>query len=162
MGVALIVKHMFRPSKMAGGYDLVKVGRKRKKQTKEEQFEKAEKRAKEKLGSEEIDKMKQEFGKISETERDGMITTLIAAGLSQLEIKAVLGVGGYRVARLQKRSKLTEEELEQNMERAPPSHACNDTDREAVRNSIHNYDIEPGYPCAHRVTLTYFADLTID
>ena len=123
-------------------------------------------RAAEKLRSGcEVDTLKEEFTKMS-PEQNGMITSttliLVAEGLSQIEIKSMLGVGGHRVSRLQKKSKYTEEELEEKQEKVPCPHACSDADHEAVKDSIGNFDIEPGYPCAHRQTLMYFADPTID
>ena len=91
-----------------------------------------------------------------------MTTTLLAEDLAQTEIKSMLGVRGHRVSRLQKKSKYTEEDLEEKQEKVPRPHACSDADHEAVKDSIGNFDIEPGYPCAHRQTLMYFADPTID
>ena len=58
-------------------------------------------RAAEKLGSGcEVDTLKEEFTKMSPEEQNGMIITLTADSLSQIEIKSMLGVGGHRVSRL--------------------------------------------------------------
>ena len=147
---------------MPGGYDIVKVNKKRKIQTNDERKDKAFARACLKVGKEEVEKMLIEYKNINEMEQDGMIATLIAVGLSQIEIRSLLGVGGYRVSRLQKRSKMSEEEREILPQRPAPIHACSDEDRDAVRRSVKAFDTEPGYPCSHRETLEYFADPTIE
>jgi len=102
-----------------------------------------------KLGSEEVRKMQKQYKKINESEQDGMITTLIVAGLSQIEIKSMFDVGGYRTSRLQKMSKLSEEELQMSHDSVLPSHACTDDDREAVKRSVGSFDVKLSYPCAH-------------
>ena len=75
---------------MPGGYDIVKRSKKRKIQTKEEEKEMAFIRVLNKLGKEEVEKMKVEhINSITIKEQDGMITTLIAAGLSNVQSKVV-------------------------------------------------------------------------
>ena len=112
------------------------------------------------VGKDECDALLQEFKRSSPSEHDGMILTLIATGSSQIEIRALYGVGGYRVSRLQAR-----EGREELAEPKPvtPKHACSEEEKLAVRDYITNhYDIEPGYPCAHRKPIYYLADPTLE
>ena len=109
---------------MPGGYDIVKHRTPRKKQSNDEAKAKALARIETKIGKDEMTRVQEEFkkhGSQDKSKQDGMIVTLVALGLSGNEIKALLGIGGYRTARLQKMSKMTEEMLA-SKERAPPSH----------------------------------------
>ena len=89
-----------------GGYgDLLKgKGRKRRKISRTEKIAKARSRAVQKLGEEQAADVVAVFRKASDggdkEQADGVIMTLLAQALSQIEVVALLGVGGYRVARL--------------------------------------------------------------
>ena len=146
---------------MPGGHDMVKINKKRKKQSKEDEKEKALNRVKSKLGEAEAKKVQGEYSKCNQQQGEGVILTLIASGLSGSEIKSLFPVDGDKVTRLQKRSKMSEEEIDQLVHRPPPSHACSILDQEACTAILRQYDIEPGYPCSHREPLQYFADPTI-
>ena len=71
-----------------------------------------------------------------------MIKTLLAIGLSEFEIRAFLGVGHGRIARVR-----------ENRPKPPPKtpkHAVNDGDKKLIVEFILSLDLEPEYPCAHR------------
>ena len=64
------------------------------------------------------------------------------------------------MGRIAKDMKKTPEERELELEaptRVPP-HALSDDDKERIRAHIEAYELEPGYPCAHREPLLYFHD----
>ena len=150
---------------MPGDYDIVKKGRAqvRKKQTKEEQAEKALSRAKNKLGGDKAEKLQTEFSKSRDKkEQDGIIRSMLSQGLSQSEVRSMLDIGGHRVQRISKIVEGGEEEGGEEEVRAPPKHACTDDDKEAVRMSVYVFDIEPGYPCAHGKLTEYYHDPTIE
>ena len=85
---------------MPGGHDIVKVPKKRKTQSKQEQNEKALARAISKLGEDEAKKVQEEYKKYQKNKElsEGVILTLIATGLSGIEMKSLLGIGGYKVS----------------------------------------------------------------
>ena len=88
-----------------GGYAALKgKGRKRRKISREERLENARLRATRKLGKEGAADVLEVFQKASDAgdkaEADGIIMTLLAQSLSQIEVVSLLHVGGYRVARL--------------------------------------------------------------
>ena len=73
---------------------------------------------------------------------------MLAQGLTQIEVRSLLGIGGHRTQRI---AKLVGADPEEKTEtRPPPKHACGEEDKETVKLSVHCFDIEPGYPCAHR------------
>ena len=74
-------------------------------------------RAIQKLGVEEAKRVQDEYKKCNNQQQEGIILTLIHTGLSGIEVKALLAVVGYRVTRLQKRSKMSEEEIQHARER---------------------------------------------
>ena len=130
------------------------------KQTKEESVKKALSRVVDKIGEEESKKVKTEFCKSEKSEQDGIIRSLLAQGLSQIEVRSLLGIGGHRTQRIAKLVGAGEEEKTET--RPPPKHACVEEDKEAVRLSVHYFDIEPGYPCAHRKPVQYYHDPTVE
>ena len=133
-----------------GGYQSLKSKNKSvsKKKSSEELTANALDRIRKKVGDEECESMQQEFKRSSSSEQDGMILTLISSGASQLEIRALFKVGGYRVARLQQRQAL--DELPTPII-VIPKHACSVEEQTAVKDHILTYDLEPGYPCAHNL-----------
>ena len=60
-------------------------------------------RAGQDLGTEEVARIMEQLNKASESEKDGIITAMRASGLSQIEIKESLKVGGYRISRPKKK-----------------------------------------------------------
>jgi hypothetical protein len=56
----------------------------------------------EKLGIEEAKELVQTFKTSITLEQDGIILSLLSQGFSQMQIRGLLGVGGYRVSRLAK------------------------------------------------------------
>ena len=84
-----------------GGYGMLKgKGRKRRKISREEKLENARHRALQKLGEEEAADVLAVFQKASDAgdkeQADGIIMTLLAQSLSQIEVVSLLHVGGYR------------------------------------------------------------------
>ena len=133
------------------------------KQPKERDYKDAKDRAKkrifEKLGEELAESLSEEFLQSSPGEQDGMIKTLLQEGKSHIEIKTLFGVGGHRVSRLSDEMKENPEEREarQNITHTP-KHALSETDTQRIKDHIDSYDLEPGYPCAHREPLLHFHD----
>ncbi|XP_041454613.1 uncharacterized protein LOC121407545 [Lytechinus variegatus] len=141
---------------VAGGYkDLLKPKKKYKKLSRKDKLDNARERVVRKLGEEKIEEIVNTFSKADGTANkaraDGMILTMLAQGLSQIEVISILPVGGYRVSRL---SRFDPEE-EEGKTRKIPWHAATDEDKEAIKKQIDSWDIEPGYPCAHRKPLEY-------
>ena len=113
------------------------------------------KRICEKLGEDEAENMREEFKHESEEEKDGMIKTLLTEGKSQVEVKVLFKCGGYKLDRIAQELKKPPEERGQK-EKYVPKHALSDDDKGRIRDHIQSYDLEPGYPCAHREPLLYF------
>ena len=57
-----------------------------------------------KIGEEEMLKVKEEYDELEKhpLEQDGIILSLVAQGLSCIEIKSLLGVGDYHMSRLKR------------------------------------------------------------
>ena len=145
---------------MSGGYSIVKKAHQpsRIRITKEEQNERALSKVKKRLGEDKCQELISEFKKAPDQEQHGMILTVLSQGLTQSGVRALFSIGGSRASRIyallgQERPVLTT---------YTPKHAATDADKEAIRRSLDSYDIEPGYPCAHRKPLEYFADNTLD
>ena len=72
------------------------------KQTKKRGGKKALSRVVDKIGEEESQKVKTEFSKTDKSEQDGIIRSLLTQGLSQIEVRSLLGIGGHRTQRIAK------------------------------------------------------------
>lgn len=84
---------------------------------------------------------------------NGIISSLLGLKLSQNEIRVFLGVGSSRIQRVEKNRLNENRELQ---ERAQPSHACTEEDLELVRFTSSTWELEDGFPCAHRRPRQYF------
>ena len=101
--------------------------------------------------------MKDEFKTSSKHQQDGMIVTLLTQGASQASIRGLFEVGGYRINRLSQCMGMTAEEKEERINKShKPKHALDEEDMDRLRSHIDSYDLEPGYPCAHRQAPLYF------
>lgn len=88
---------------------------------------------------------------------DGMIISLIKLNFSQLEIRAVLEVGGYRVSRLQQIAHSgTLDGLHTRRLRPPPAHAFTLEQKQDIKDEYKFWELEDGYPCVHRRPIMFF------
>jgi hypothetical protein len=116
------------------------------------------------LGEEESKELKEDFKNASPEEGDGMILTLITQGYSHIQIRALFGVGGYRVNRLQKHHNSMQDPdyVPTESTKVVPKHSASHIDKARVRDHIRDtYDLEEGYACAHRNQMLYIANETV-
>lgn len=161
----------------AGGYgQLLKKPRTRPKKTAEQKKIEAKYRVEGKLGKKEYLKISSEFSAMSTSEQDGCLRTLLNQNrLSQVEIRSFLPVGGYRLDRLSRdlgrpvpgpvecpaaSGGAQGEALPSSAQK--PWHAVTQSDIDAIAAHISTWEIEPGFPCAHRIQLEYLADPTLE
>ena len=123
------------------------------------------KRVTEKLGEQTLAKMREDWammetgaaGREWETS-DGIVINLIQSGFSEMEIRAIIPVGGYKIGRLRDVLKVG---FEQNHTRRPPrtpAHAVVDADLDAIKQHALTWEVEDGFPCAHRRPKQYLVD----
>jgi hypothetical protein len=106
----------------------------------------------------------EDFKGSSKEEGDGMIISLLSQGYSHIKIRALFGVGGYRMNRLQKYHTQMQDPdfIPQENTRPTPKHSLSDLDKARVKDHIKdNYDLEEGFACAHRNQMVYFASASI-
>lgn len=80
-------------------------------------------------------------------EADGIILSLIKAGAGERQLRCLLQIGGGRFARL-KETKFRKH-IANNKGNGS---SLTDADIAMIKNDITSWDVEPGYPCAHRRT----------
>ncbi|KAJ1387815.1 hypothetical protein B484DRAFT_303779, partial [Ochromonadaceae sp. CCMP2298] len=123
-------------------------------------------RAEEKLGQEGLEMLAKDFvawdsnfGDAEWQLCDGIILTLLRQGLSQIEIRAVLPVGGSRVFRLQQALKDPNySALPSRRVRGSTWHALTADEKEAIRAESQYWELEDGFPCAHRRPRQFFGE----
>ena len=76
---------------------------------------------------------------------DGIILCLMRCGLSFIEIRSVLPVGGYRLSRLKHFTGYSTRST-----RKPVYHAFNNATVDVFKTFIDSLHVEDGFPCAHR------------
>lgn len=121
------------------------------------------------LGKEEVlrlraqwEEMDTKFGGKEFEQGEGMVISLLKQGLSHVMIRAVLGVGGYRVSRLQKVLDKGIETLHTRRERAKPKHAFTDAEMKTFLDYCEQtWELEDGFPCSHRRPRRYFVEQKI-
>ena len=111
------------------------------------------------MGEEEAAKVKEEYQRATDNKaKDAVLITLFSQGYSQVQIRALLNVGGYKTNRIQHYLKLDPQEREELANTSHvPKHAFTEEDKARLRNHINSYDLQPGFPCAHREPMQYFA-----
>jgi hypothetical protein len=80
------------------------------------------------------------------TIQDGIILSLIDQGLSQIQIRMFLGIGGTRIERVRHYEKTP---------RKAPSHKFSDKTILYVREVVSKWNTEDGFPCTHRKPRQY-------
>lgn len=142
----------------SGGYEQLKKANKiHKKRDYKQDYEKGKKRMYEKLGEDIAGSLKEEYDQSTKGEQDGIIKTLLTENRSWPEIKGLLGVGGYKLNRIAQELTIPPEERLAPPKKVP-KHALTDADKNRIKAAIDAYDLEPGYPCAHREPLIYLHD----
>ena len=89
---------------------------------------------------------------------EGVVLQLLQHGFSERVIKAVIPVGGSRIARL--RAVIKEGIDVMHTRRVPmaPSHAFSDVDKAAFLKTCEGWELEDGFPCSHRRPRQYFIE----
>eukprot|EP00171_Calliarthron_tuberculosum_P005512 IDg5512t1 len=96
------------------------------------------------------------YGKPQYKEGNGLILCLLSLGLTSHEVRGVLGsVGDNRIHKLQKF----------DMENPPthansgrkPKHAFTNEELQAIKDDAMTWEVEDGFPCAHRQPMQYIA-----
>jgi hypothetical protein len=83
---------------------------------------------------------------------------LLQQGLSERMIRAIIPVGGSRVARLRGVLKDGVESLHTRRLAQKPSHAFSDDDTARFKAHCATWILEDGFPCAHRRPRQYFTE----
>ena len=94
--------------------------------------------------------MESRKGEKDQSKGDGMIISLLQLNLTGLEIRAVLGCGGSRIARLR--------HPQVAPKKFKPKHACTEEDLKRISDHIETYQLEDGFACAHRRQKKYFTE----
>ena len=109
-------------------------------------------RTKEKLGLEEYERLKKNYGLINKSKannksdlENGMIMSLLQQNLLNCVIRAVYGCGNFRINRIRKVMK-NPALLEQKRKR--PVHAVDDIDIDALKAHLASFETEDGFLCA--------------
>ena len=84
---------------------------------------------------------------------DGLIMSLIQRNCSNIMIRETFRCGGPRIRRIRKW--MANPHL-QKIERKPPPHAVTKKQLDELKNHIRSYDLEDGFPCAHRRPRKFF------
>ena len=77
--------------------------------------------------------------------QDGMIAAFLGKGLSEVQIRSFLPVGGHKVQRIRNELKDPSLREKRNMPRVP-SHAVSDEDIERLVEQAKEWDLEDGFP----------------
>jgi hypothetical protein len=88
----------------------------------------------------------------------GVVMQLLQQGLSERMIRAIIPVGGSRVARLRGVLKDGVESLHTRRLAQKPSHAFSDDDTARFKAHCATWILEDGFPCAHRRPRQYFTE----
>lgn len=88
---------------------------------------------------------------------DGMIMSLMQQ-LPDLQVRAVLGIGGSRIARLKKVLAEGIDSLHTRVPHQTPWHALLDVDTEFMEDDAKSWVLEDGFPCQHRRPRQYFTE----
>ncbi len=150
-----------KPNTPAGGSASLKPKRNTKKTDRKENADAAIKRE---LGETVYQEMKAQWILLNESKlpndkhiADGMIVTLISQGFSQIKIRAVLdGLGGHRMQRVTDEYLLPSDDRVST--RKPPSHAFTSEDITRIKSCYDTWELEDGFPCAHRKPRQFFVD----
>ena len=102
--------------------------------------------------------LKRGFGEQDWSKADGMIATLITLGLSQLELKVLLKVGGSRVSRITKQIDLIKRGLINETIRIKPTHAVTKDQIDFIASHMNSFEFEEGFSCSHRLQKFYLTD----
>jgi hypothetical protein len=116
------------------------------------------------LGEQESLELKEDFKGSTKEEGDGIIMSMISQGHSHVQIRALFGVGGYRVSRIQKlHTQMQDPDYQAPVPvRATSKHSVSEIDKVRVKDHIkENYDLEEGFACSHRNQMLYFASDTV-
>ena len=89
--------------------------------------------------------------------QDGMIAAFLGKGLSEVQIRSFLPVGGHKVQRIRNELKDPSLREKRNMPRVP-SHAVSDEDIERLVEQAKEWDLEDGFACSHRRIKRYFKE----
>ena len=81
--------------------------------------------------------------------QDGMIAAFLGKGLSEVQIRSFLPVGGHKVQRIRNELKDPSLREKRNMPRVP-SHAVSDEDIERLVEQAKEWDLEDGFACSRK------------
>ena len=147
-----------------GGYEAFKESSKKRKpkKTREERLKSGRNAILAALGEQEALAVCNTYKFATSHEQDGVILSLLSLGHSQIQIRGLLGVGGYRMARLQKLEGNYQDGVVPETTHKSPKHSLNDQDKARVKHHISDtYDLEAGFACAHRSQMLYLPDETL-
>jgi hypothetical protein len=115
----------------------------------------------EKLGEIEANNVQAAFGALSKSINsddwdigNGIIVSLLQQNLSYNEIRQLLGVGSSRIKRIKDDIKNPDRLCEKV--RSVPWHAATEADIQRIRDCYATWELEDGFPCAHRRPRKYF------
>ncbi|EGZ17422.1 hypothetical protein PHYSODRAFT_462936, partial [Phytophthora sojae] len=89
---------------------------------------------------------------------EGVVLQLLQLGLSERVIRAIIPVGGSRVARLRKVLEVGIESLLTRRAKLTPWHAFTEDDVARLKAHCTTWILEDGFPCAHRHPRQYFTE----
>lgn len=116
-----------------------------------------------KLGEEESARLRTQFKSLVSTKfrhqdwetGNGIVLSLIRQGCSVNGIRQLLGVGASRVKRISDQST---GQRPPKRERGPPIHAATEEDLKRIKKCAAEWELEDGFPCAHRRPRQYFIE----
>lgn len=145
----------------SGGSAALRPKRQRKpRKSNEEKRASAEKRVIERYGAETVNGLRENWQILNALDGDseeakGFIISMISMGMSQIEIRSIIPVGGYRVAAWQKRVALGETYI---APQRSASHKFNEATRIFLSGVMETWNLEEGFPCPHRRLKSYFVE----
>lgn len=117
------------------------------------------------LGTAEVARFRELWNQLENVERehaqaDGIIMALIKRGLSQIETRLLLKIGGPRFQRIAAAVEegASLETFGTRRERPTPKHAATQEDLNVIHAQALTFSLEDGFPCSHRRPIQYFTD----
>ena len=118
-----------------------------------------------KLGEARVEKIRTDWGAMESgvggsewMQSEGIIISLLQCGLSEIEIRAVIPVGGSKIDRLRKMLHNGIETLHTRRPPRVPAHAVSDECMDRIKSDAMTWEVEDGFSCAHRRPKQYLLD----
>jgi hypothetical protein len=89
---------------------------------------------------------------------EGMIIALLRQGLPDAQVRAVFGVGGYKITQLKAMIKNVIDGFHTRRSPQLPKHAFTDEDIAFFLLTFGDWELEEGFPCSHRRPRQYFVE----